>query len=88
LSAGGEGSISPDPVSPVPKLTRIPSPVSGGGCGVENPARMRKPINNMCIIAVPSIPFLLPEAEACRSLCNLVCNYMLLIIYPPYSHSI
>src|ERR1035437_9963775 len=41
--AGGEGSISPIPVSPVPKLTRIPSPVSETGGGFEKPTRMRRP---------------------------------------------
>jgi hypothetical protein len=78
LNAGGEGSISPIPVSPVPKLTRIPSSVSGGG-GVEKPTMISMPNNNKCTKVVPNIPFLFPAAEFRSSIFNFGCNYLLLI---------
>jgi hypothetical protein len=79
--AGGEGSISPIPVSPVPKLTRIPSPVSETGGEVENPARMSRPNSIKCINVVPRSPFFLTDDELLKSLFNLGCNYLIIIFY-------
>jgi hypothetical protein len=80
MNAGGEGSIIPIPVSPFPKLTRIPSSSVSGGGGVEKPTIMSIPNNIKCTSIVPNAPFFLPDEELRISLFILVCNYSFLIV--------